>query len=541
MEAPQMSEWNEMAAELAAKRIERRRFLKGAIGLSGLAMLETNSIARALIGPTAQPSPGNFGPIVVTMMENRSLDHYLGWMGPRINGIQSQTMPAQLTAPGGCASQSSATPTVYPASGSATASTYHLETHCLGSDPNHNWDGSRNEFNGGAMNGFHHVSGPDAMGFYGKDDIPFLAWMAEEYTTFSNYFSSVMGPTYPNRVYWISGQGGGFKGNTIPAPSQADPEPDGHDWPSIFHQLDAAGIPWTYYHGDLATVMLFFNRVTANPGKVRFIADYFADAAAGLLTPIVFLDPSFVVWGNDDHPARDIMWGQRYMYDTFLALAQGPQWWQPTPSGGQGAAYILTYDEAGGFFDHVPPPRVSDPNGSTEHCEDWGRLGFRVPTVVCSPYTRRGMVAENLFDHTSILKFIQWRFGLPSLNTNLFGADVNLGSRDDALEIHNLLEVFDIDNPQPEFASEPPAIPLHALQGIACTPSQVPEENGGDNPLEGAPDVPLPPLARPRPPEVPMKNGKYAGPHADWVELADRGFFGRFDFRERAKDGVFRD
>jgi phospholipase C len=560
-----VSEWNEHAAELAARRIERRRFLKGALGLGTLAMLEGNSIAKALIPPVwNSPDPNSTGldTIVVTMMENRSLDHMLGWMGPVVDGIQEQSFPTKLAVPAGCASQPSGTPTVYPAADPTPVSTYRLATHCLGSDPDHGWNGSRNEFNGGAMNGFHHQSGIDALGYYAEEDVPFLGWMAKNYVTFSRYFSSVMGPTYPNRRYWISANGGqrdpsrngNTKGNDIPSPNQQDPEPDGHDWPTIFHQLDAAGIPWTYYHSDLATVMLFFNRVTANPGKVRFIGDYFADAAAGVLTPVVFLDPSFVVWGNDDHPARDIMWGQRYMFDTFLALAQGPQWWNPATK--KGAAYILTYDEAGGFFDHVPPPRVDDPDGNANHCEDWGRLGFRVPTVVCSPFSTQGqggggMVAQNLYDHTSIIRLLQWRFGLGSIS------DINTapgiptwnrppwyaGSRDRATQIHNLAEVFDFnpDNAHPDLPSEPPAIPLHALQGVACAQSQFPEGNGGDNPLEDAPDATPPPLARPTPIPLSVSNGKYVGPHADWVDLADRGFFGKFDFRERAKHGVWRD
>lgn len=544
-----MDEWRERAREQAARRIERRKFLKGAAALSTLAMMETSSIAKALVGPWHRgvggmpPANVPLETIVVTMMENRSLDHYLGWMGPVIDGVQNQSFPTALDTTGGCRSNGSA----FPVSDPTEQKTYPLTGHCLGSDPDHGWTGSRVEFNGGQMNGFYHQNQPrglDALGFYNESDVPFLGWMAKNYTTFSKYFSSVMGPTYPNRIYWLAGQGGGFKDNNIPVPNGSDPEPDGHDWACVFHQLDQAGIPWTYYHHDLATVMLFFNRVEENPGKVRFIADYFVDAAAGVLTPIVFLDPSFVVAGNDDHPARDIAFGQRYMYDTFMALAQGPQWWNPTT--GRGAAYILTYDEAGGFFDHVPPQRIpSDPNANANHCEDWGRLGFRVPTVVCSPFTRKGVVDQRLYDHTSILKFIQWRFGLGSLNDFTwngsllpFTKGINLGSRDNAPEINNLNQVFDFAQPFPEFPSEPPNIPLHP-EGLFCAQSQFPEENNGENPLEPIPEIPLPPLARPDLPDPAMREPVI--PHKDWIDLADRGFFGRYDFRERAKHGVRRD
>ncbi|MGH2829623.1 MAG: alkaline phosphatase family protein [Actinomycetota bacterium] len=559
-----MDEWRERAEEQQARRIERRKFLKGAAALSTLAMLETNSIAKALAGPWHGPLGGMtpsqipLGPIVVTMMENRSLDHYLGWMGGAIDGIQQQSFPTALDTTGGCRSDGSA----FPVANATPVDTYHLPGHCLASDPEHGWTASRVEFNGGRMNGFHHASGIDSLGYYNEADVPFLGWMAKNYVTFSRYFSSVMGPTYPNRIYWLAGQGGGFKNNVIPGPqlgfvpddfTDGDPEPDGHDWACVFHQLDQAGIPWTYYHHDLATVMLFFNRVEENPGKVRFIADYFADAAAGLLTPIVFLDPSFVTIGNDDHPTRDIAFGQRYLYDTFMALAQSPQWWRPDnslPSGGKGAAYIVTYDEAGGFFDHVPPPRVTDPNGSADHCEDWGRLGFRVPTVVSSPFTQHATVDQRLYDHTSILKFIQWRFGLGSLNDFAwnggllpFTNGVNLGSRDSAPEINNLAEVFNFGVARPDLPSEPPNIPLHP-EGLFCAQSQFPDESNGENPLEPVPEIPAPPLARPDLPDYdpydPYKRGPVV-PHKEWIELADRGFFGKYDFRERAKHGVHRD
>lgn len=542
-----MNDWTEISKELAAKRIERRTLLKGALGLSVLAMLETNKIARALVKPYGPTDATKIDTIVVTLMENRSLDHYFGWMGEVIEGRRDLPNPKSL-APFSCTPvQPSSSPTVYAVDNATPIYPYHLEGHCLNSDPNHGWDGSRVEFNGGAMNGFYERSGIDAMGYYDKEDIPILGWMAENYTTFSHYFSSVMGPTYPNRLYWLSGQGGKFKGNTIPYPgADGDQEPDGHDWASIFHQLDDAGIPWTYYHHDLATVMLFFNRVEENPGKVRFITDYYADAAAGVLTPIVFIDPGFVTVGNDDHPARDIRFGQRYIYDTFLALAQSPHWYNP--STGKGSVYVISYDEAGGFFDHVPPPRVTDPNASADHCQDWGRLGFRVPTVVASPFSRgpddggpTGVVNQNLFDHTSILKFIQWRFGLSSLNEFAwtkgllpFSNGLNYGSRDSAPEIHNLNEVLDFDNPVPTLpAGLPETFPVHA-QGLYCSTQE------GDNPLEPLPDPSLPPLARPNPPAPLQTQAGQA--HQEWADLADRGFFGKYDFRERAaKNSVLRD
>jgi phospholipase C len=322
-----------------------------------------------------------------------------------------------------------------------------------------------------------------------------------------------MGPTFPNREYLYAATAMGVKNNAIPAPPGQPCPPCGYTWPTIIDLLNAAGVPWACYASDVPTVALWFHHILENPGRVRHITDYFADAAAGILPNVVFLDPAFFTYGNDDHPARDIRFGQRYMMDTFLALAQGPQW--------PNSAYILTYDEHGGFYDHVLPPTLPDGLASTTHCDDWSQAGFRVPTIIASPFARRGFVGANTYDHTSILKLLEWRFGLPSLTARDAGAN-------------NLGEVLDFESPpDPDLPSEPPFIELHEAS-LWCSQSQVPEETDGENPLEPLPDVPVPPLARPEP----LASAKQ--PHADLLAIADSGYFGKLDMRERAKHGVFR-
>lgn len=507
-------EWSERARELGARRIERRSFLRGAAGLSALAMLDGAGLARAALRQRAAlpsiPAESGLDTIVVTMMENRSLDHLFGWMGPAIDGLQAGfANPTRLAVPADLCASNFETP--LPVADPTPVETYRFTTHCDTPDPDHGWNGSRIERNAGAMNGFVERSGRTAMGYYEREDIPFLGWLATGYTTFSRYFSSVLGPTYPNRLYWLSGQGGTAKGNAIPAPTPANPTPTGYTWPTIFDRLSAAGVDWAYYATDIPTIALFFHTIHEQPGRLRHITDYFADAAAGRLPQVVFCDPSFETVSNDFHPAHDIRLGERYVHDVFRALAEGPQW--------ERSAFIMTFDEAGGFYDHVVPGRAPDLRASADHCEDWGQLGFRVPTVIASPFARRGFIGEQIYDHASILKLIEWRFGLAPLTP-----------RDAAA--NNLAEVLDFESANPALPEDMPFIPIHAA-GLGCSNNEIADRHEGNNPLEVVPDAPVP---APVVPATPTQRG-----HEDMIDVADSGYLGRFDFRERARHGVWRD
>ena len=534
-----MGEWNERAAELAAKRIERRKFLRGMLGISGLAVLQGTPLARALLPKsTAAALPNatdNFTTIVVGMMENRSFDHYLGWLNPEIGDppVTSFANPTGLApAPDGCSPVDQLAvddPTSVP--------TFLLEQHCQIPDPDHGWNGGRVELNHGAMNGFVERSGQVAMGYFNADDIPFLSWLVRNYTTFSNYHCSVLGPTFPNRLYLHSAQGGGLRGNDIPVPDFSNPAdifPLGHRWTTIWDRLNEAHVDWAFYGSDVPTIALFFQKIIDNPGKVRHITDFYIDAALGLLPRVAFIDPAFFTYGNDDHPARDIKFGQRFIQDAFLAVAEGPQWYDA--STGKGAAFALTYDEWGGFFDHVPPPTQPDLLANPNHCDDWGQLGFRVPTILASPFSQKNFVGTSLYDHTSILKMIEWNFNLQPLTP-----------RDAAA--NNLAESLDFGQaPRVELGDAgygpPPFIPLH-LASLWCAQSPTVELTDGENPLEVIPDIPLPPPVLPLPTAAAASLAKspdqFEEPHAELKAIADSGRLGRFDMRERAKDGVWRE
>jgi phospholipase C len=137
----------------------------------------------------------------------------------------------------------------------------------------------------------------------------------------------------------------------------------------------------------------------------QYPSDFLTDAAAGNLPDVAFVDPRFVGeedgTSNDDHPHADIRAGEVFMNDVYNAVRSSPNW----PS----TVLVITYDEWGGFFDHVPPGKAADVSPRT-------RLrGFRVPTVVISPFARRGYVSHRTYDHTSILKMIEWRYHLEPL------------------------------------------------------------------------------------------------------------------------------
>ncbi|MEX2555126.1 MAG: alkaline phosphatase family protein [Actinomycetota bacterium] len=535
-----MSDWTEYGRELAAKRLERRKFLKGMLGISGLALAQGTGLARALLpksSAAALPDPGgnHFTTIVVGMMENRSYDHYFGWRGPDFGGMQEGfSNPTSLEAPpDGCS------PVATLAVDDPTpVDTFHLETHCQIPDPDHGWNGGRVQLNHGQVNGFYERSGKVAMGYLEAEDIPFSAWLAENYTTFSNYFCSVLGPTFPNRLYLHSAQGGGHQGNYIPVPDFTNPAdllPLGHRWPTIWDRLNDAGVDWAFYGSDVPTIALFFHEIYENPGKVRHITDFYIDAALGLLPKVAFIDPAFFTYGNDDHPARDIKAGQRFIQDAFLAVAEGPQWYDT--STGKGAAWVMTYDEWGGFYDHVAPPTAPDPMASTNHCDDWGQLGFRVPTILASPFSKPNFVGANVYDHTSILKMIEWNFGLDPV----VGTVSNPVTRDGFA--NNLAEVLDFGQaPRVELPSEPPFIPVH-LASLWCAQSPTIEATDGENPLEVIPDIPLPPPVLPGSASASLAKSpdQFEEPHAEMLALADAGYFGKFDMRERAKSGVWRE
>lgn len=483
-------------------RIGRRGFMKGVAGVSSLALASGIERRWAWAEAPELPLPANapLRTVVVNMMENRSLDHMLNF----IPGIDSFKDAGGFSVP-----------TTLNPDGSVPADAewfdaYHSTAHCNEPDPRHGWGTSRTEFNRGRNDGFYAVdqaTGPVALGYYEEADLPFMGALARNYTTFSRYFCSLLAPTYPNRYYLHSAQSGGEKTNDLNRSST-------RSWPLIWDLLEASGVSWGYFFVDLPVIGLWGRTMTQYTHRIFHISEYYAMAAAGRLPAVCYIDPGFVA-GNDDHPAHDTQNGQRYIYDTFAALASGPQW--------KHAAYIVTYDEHGGFFDHVPPPRVPDDREDAANLdEDFGQLGFRVPTIVASPFTRGGFVGHNVYDHASVLKLIEWRW--------LGGTYLTRRDR----YANNLAEIFDFENPDYEVPDLP--VPDLHLQGFACgglstgrVAHEVEESPAGEVLHHDTPGVPAP-----YPGSVVPHAARPDVPHTTMIELADGGYFGAFDLRGTA-------
>jgi len=242
----------------------------------------------------------------------------------------------------------------------------------------------------------------DAMSYMTREQVPIINALADSYTSCDRWFSSVLGPTLPNRMYWHAGSSNGARAND---------EVYGGAYQglaSLYHRLDDRGVDWAYYFGDVPVLAVLEDLEIE--GRIRrFQGEFLADAKAGNLPPVVYVDPAFSV--NDDHPPHHPMFGQQLMAAVHTALASSPQW--------NRTLLVITYDENGGFYDHVAPPKSADDFAA----DGFDQLGFRVPTVVCGPYAKPGYVSSVVYDHTSPLKHMQSVFGLESLSARADAAN----------------------------------------------------------------------------------------------------------------------
>jgi phospholipase C len=361
----------------------RRRFLGSLAGASTIAGVAQRS-------GFAQPSPNASGieHIVVVTMENRSFDHFLGWL-PGAEGKQ-----AGLS---------------YTDSNGAAHATYSLGsdyTGCGHPDPDHSYNESRVAYDGGAMDGFLRAGNNDifAIGYYPEGTLPFYTALARSFLVCDRYFASILGPTFPNRMFLWAAQTDRL-GDTLPLSSL----------PTIFDRLSAAGVSHRYYFNNLPFLAFWGLKYLFSTGT---FLEFLSAAAAGRLPAVSFVDPNFTLLddgtGNDDHPHADVRNGDAFLARIFQAVAHGPAW--------KSSVLVITFDEWGGFYEHVAPPRVVAPNSvDTDLVNGQALLGFRVPVIIASPFTRNTgsspLVSHTVFDHTSILKLIEWRWGLQPLTS----------------------------------------------------------------------------------------------------------------------------
>lgn len=410
----------------------RRRLLQGlasagAAGLAGCGGGSENGDAQADIKALPPPADSGIDHIVVVMMENRSFDHFLGWV-PGADGRQAGLAYRDL------AGASRATRDLAP--------DYQ---NCASADPEHGYDAGRTHFNGGACDGFllTQPEGDDfPVGYYTAASLPFYAGVAAHWTVCDRYHSGLLGPTYPNRFYMHAGQTDRISNTEAPFTQ-----------PTVWDALRDVGRDGRYYYGDLAGwafVSLLLAGHNPGAGGIAPLDRFFADAAAGQLPDVAFVDPAMLGEGagtsNDDHPLADIRKGQVFLNSIYDALRNGPQWPR--------TLLIINYDEWGGFYDHVPPPIA--PVGAAERAATGndGRLGFRVPCMAIGPRARRAHVEQRQLDPNSILNLIAWRFGFAPL-----------GAR--GASSLNFAQVLDLDAP-PRLDAPAFAVPDDPSFGQAC-------------------------------------------------------------------------
>jgi phospholipase C len=330
--------------------------------------------------------------IIVVMKENRSYDHYFGQL-PKHGQPDAEPLAATFSN--------------LDKAGAAVAN-FHQTTTCVHNDPAHQWNDMHTQVGTtGKMDGFV-ISGANStgtdghfvMGWYDNTDIPFYYFLANTFALADHHFASIRTGTWPNRDYLLLATSDGVRATGGGHPADATP--------TIMSQLDTKGVTW----GAYAPAAPFEGTLTwtATHAGVHNLAAFKTALAGGTLPSVAFVDGP-----SDEHPTADIQVGEAWTRDIYQSVIASPLW--------ATTVMIWTYDEAGGFFDHVPPG-----NGCVSRPQDTAffELGIRVPTVVISPYARQHYVSHVPHEHTSITRLIEAVFDLPALNARDANSDAML-------------------------------------------------------------------------------------------------------------------
>jgi len=403
--------------------MSRRAFLTSAATAASAAALGCDdrwivppSLAEVAGGGLLDPASCGIDHVIVFMMENRSFDHFLGWL----SGADGRQ--AGLT---------------YVDSAGVSHATYPLAPDyqgCSYADPDHSYAGGRVEYNGGACDGWLRANDIFSIGYYRQQDLAFLGRAVPDWTSFDQYFCAILGPTFPNRIYQHAGQTDRIENSF-----------DISQLPTIWDRLAAQGVSGRYYYSDVPFLGLWGAKYTPIS---RTIDVFYADCALGTLPAVAFVDGSFLQeltgTGADDHPYGDIRAGEAMMNRIYTAVTRSPAWSR--------TVFVINFDEWGGFFDHVPPPVAPIPPADQAAGNADGRRGFRTPTLLISPFARRGHTSHVPYDHTSVLRMIEWRWGLYPLTVR--DATAN-----------NLADELDFTQVDP---TPPPVYSVPAVTGVAC-------------------------------------------------------------------------
>jgi phospholipase C len=417
----------------------RRAFLAGALGLTATAELWPGALARAMETPAAHRTGTirDVEHVVIFMQENRSFDHYFGTLSG-VRGFADRrpwTLPSgdpvwrQPDGKGGVVA-----PFRFDAEGTNFPVMKSLH---------HDWATGHAAWNEGRYDNWVPAKGPLTMGYLARQDIPYHFALADAFTVCDSYFCSLQGPTCPNRLYLMTGcvDHHGLGGGPVIANIDITQKPDGvvfgPKWRTYAERLQDAGVSWRLYRqgadlasdddsdGGMNTLMAFERFHTARPGdplyhagaEPRRLEQLKADVQNDRLPQVSWITPPRIFC---EHPNWPPAYGVEYLARILDALTSNPEVWSKT-------VFLVMYDENDGFFDHVVPPTppLSRAEGlSTAPVDDerhpatgqpYG-LGMRVPMLVISPWSRGGWVCSQVFDHTSVIRFLETRFGVREPN-----------------------------------------------------------------------------------------------------------------------------
>ncbi|HWC78951.1 MAG TPA: alkaline phosphatase family protein [Pseudonocardiaceae bacterium] len=413
----------------------RRRLLGGAAGAAAAAA------AASLLPPNVQraladglPTGGSLRDIehvVLLMQENRSFDHYFGTMAG-VRGFDDPTAIKLSTGRSVFYQPDTVNPDGY-------VLPFHLDTNTTSAQhipsTSHAWAVQHSAWNGGKMDNWlpaHRAAdgknGPYVMGYHTRADIPFQFALAEAFTVCDNYYCSVQGPTWPNRMIWMTGTIDPNGNNGGPILENDTPASGYYTWTTYAERLEAAGVSWKVYQqqDNYGTNMLaeFKNFQDAKPGDPLYdkgIAygpegQFEYDARTGNLPAVSWILPTSFQSEHPDYMPAD---GAAFVASKIDAIAANPELWAKT-------VFILNYDENDGLFDHVVPP--TPPAGTPDEFvtktspghTPGNNLpvggGFRVPAIIISPWTAGGWVHSEPLDHTSVLRFLEKFTGIRESN-----------------------------------------------------------------------------------------------------------------------------
>jgi phospholipase C len=374
--------------------------------------------------------------IVVLMMENHSYDNHLGMLGRAgADGFKLGTdgKPTETN----------------PYSSPKLQHAFRMPTTCqLSGKPSQTWTDSHVQVAGHNTGFVKSGSGPVAMGYWEKADLPFYYSLASTFPIADRYFCSVLGQTFPNRRYLMAATSLGMVNDGVPDPL---------DYPAngtIFDRLHKAGVSFADYYSLLdgilpGTTMALFPELLVKYADHIHKVDEFLDAAkAGTLPGFCLVEPSYAKDSEED--PQNIAYGEQFAASIIDAVMAGPGW--------KNTLLVWTFDEHGGYYDHVVPPAAVAPDDIAPHASvtytGFRQYGFRVPCAIVSPYARRDYVSHQVFDHSSICALVEHKWNLPAMTYR----DANANSMLDMLDFSSAAFEHPPKLAQPLLDTDPSAL-----------------------------------------------------------------------------------